>query len=212
MHYHKLLNFLLLVVLLNIQTVGQTTNQSSIYGTGELYDLILDSVFPRDAMDVEVGFGLVLRYRPSFDAESQITVNKKGGKFTITEYRVTGESIYSRIQDLESVDAKQASQIAAQIPVTVKVRSVNSKEFEIWMNEFYTMFNDSLRSEKLYYAKNPNEILQVEDGTRYELWYRGRFQLYYRRQGTNLNYYKKTEDRVINWMKQVSRYVEKKTK
>lgn len=46
----------------------------------ETYDEVLDLVFPRNALWGAGGYALVLRYKPTHEAESQITILNRGGE------------------------------------------------------------------------------------------------------------------------------------
>lgn len=170
-----------------------------------LYSDLMDRVFPRISSKRLIGFGLVLRFAPSFGEESQININVQNNDVQVTEFKVVGKSIYDSLNDF--IDSTGKEDLDAIIPtINVQKRSipVSLKDALLWRSEFLKNLSDALESDRFKPLQTTNSVVQTDDGATFEIWYTADSQIYYKAKGIEPSL-SKTDGKhhLINWMKQL---------
>src|SRR5947207_1771856 len=70
----------------------------------ETYNHVLDMLFPRDDSAI---FSIVLRFKPSFQPESQIVIKRGLKNAEIIEYTSLSGNIYSKLNDVMARGGKE---------------------------------------------------------------------------------------------------------
>jgi hypothetical protein len=175
----------------------------------DTYDQVLDIVFPRDVLVNAWGYALVLRYKPSFDAESQITVLNRAGKIEIIEYTSVKGSIYLQLKKiLRQVGDFNARKAARQIQIRKRVINAPTATAQQLRQSFYALLDQLARHEKEVITEDMKSINLMEDGTQYLLWYRGQASTQFSVVGSDLDTSSlSSESPIVDWMKNVHRII-----
>ena len=192
---------------------GQSTN-SSEYRTApdsKTHDGVLDILFPRDEAFGIFGYGFVLRFEPSFDAESQITLVNESGELRLIEYKSLSGNIYYKLADiLSETEIRDVDTLAKKIRVSRRVVAISPALAKKWRAEFYQKLAQTGEFESRSVDEENPKNPQVDDGTAYLLWYRGVGEIHFNYQGGSENRPpRSTESPIISWMKQVKQAVDK---
>ena len=138
----------------------------------ETYNHVLDILFPRD--ESAKNYLLVLRFGPSFHAESQIVIKGGGDKVEVLEYTSLSGNIYSRLNEVLAHGGKEAAVEMARL-IKVRRRSIEVSDSKVkqWhlgflhgLEELSKSFHD--QTEQL---DKEGSITVALDGTLYEFWY-----------------------------------------
>lgn len=150
-----------------------TGQQSAIQAVSEeTYYKVLDLVFPRDILqDHKLRFVFVLRYEPTFHAESQFIIAERWGKTEVVEYKSLDGSIEMKLNEIVHRTGKEnAEQMAKQIRVQKRYIELPRAEIVLLHEQFF----ESLRlSENNLPGVVPERVIITQDGTGYRLWYSG---------------------------------------
>lgn len=141
----------------------------------ETYNRVLDVLFPRNAPpSSNIVWSIVLRFKPSFRAESQIIIRRSADRIEIVEYTSVDGSIYRAINaTLSRTGREDPVEMARAIRVNRRVVSVPSAQVRRW----YAAFFDGLASTTRTLRERGQEFDRtggesfVLDGAVYDLWY-----------------------------------------
>jgi hypothetical protein len=175
------------------------------------YDQVLDLVFPRNALWGAGGYALVLRYKPTYEAESQITILNRAGAIEIVEYTAIDGNIYHQLKKiLRRVGDFNAKDAAKEIRIRRRVVRASPALVKRFRDSFYYRLRVLTRHERHLADKVTGTISAVEDGTQYLLWYRGQGMVQFDLIGTNVDSQAlPDESPMIVWMKDVYRRIRK---
>lgn len=171
----------------------------------ETYNQVLDLLFPCEVLTGSFGYAFVLRYEPSFNAESQITILNRAGKIQIVEYTSLDGNIYQKINDIyQRTGQNKAEELAKQIQVQKRVVNISPSEIKRLRESFYNSSHRVIEYEKNLIGENIKVVTLTDDGARYRLWYRGTGIIYYDLSGSDINSSSLiNEHPMIKWMKNV---------
>jgi len=176
----------------------------------DTYRKVLDLVFPRD--DVEalgVEYAFIIRFEPSFAAESQVTIVSRDGIVEVTDYSPQDGRVESKVQEIFHRTGEQnPSLIAKQIRVLRRVVSISPATLDRWRDGFYNSICTAVRDERKFFDSPSKTVMVTMDGTEYLLWYKGIGRLHYQLAGSGIDRPRRAdEDILIDWMKSVRRQV-----
>jgi hypothetical protein len=144
--------------------------------SSEAYDRVLDSVFPRDyTHSPKLDYVLILRFEPSFHAESQVVIQTlDGGKVDAWLYTSTSGGIWQTCNDyIERTGREDAAEIARSIHSQKDSIVVSKTKAREWHASLFSSLSQSV--DELKKASEEREktgsMTIVLDGTRYELSY-----------------------------------------
>lgn len=128
------------------------------------YQEVLDILFPRDETLVEKEFTLVLRFMPSFDAESQLNVAKyRDGRIEAVLFTISNnKNVHYQLVDLRKQTGREDPEFLAKaIPVD---KRVITRPARVWLRlrDRFGAVRFSPRFDTRLYI----------DPTRYDLWYK----------------------------------------
>lgn len=168
---------------------------------------VFDLLFPRDVLETVGTYSFVLRYEPSFKAESQITFVKRGDRFEVIEYVSANGSIEEQMNKiLESYPRATPRMMARKIKVTQRKITITNEEGTRWRDDFYASACPAFGDDKLFY--NGKATTVILDGARYQLWYNGMGLIHYDFSGSWVDSSKgPNEEPVVTWMKNIYRRV-----
>jgi hypothetical protein len=187
---------------------SQDENADYVVDT-DTYSRVLDLVFPRDVLIGSWGYAFVLRYEPTFDTESQITIINKAGNIEVIEYTPVGGNVRLQLKKiLPHVGDLNAEEAAKRIQMRRRFISIPRGRVKQIRESFYNHISLAARFEKERISENIKSVDALLDATQYLLWYRGqgdaRFTLY----GSDINVVSLTKEHpLINWMKDVKRII-----
>lgn len=182
---------------------GQTTIPSL---NESAYNAVLDRLFLRTAMS-ESELMLVVRYEPSFAAESQITIVRENGKWRLfREYSERG-NIYVRLgRIMEETGREDVDWLITQVPVKRQEIVLPQRVIEELQQQFINSLNRQLSLEIVPRESTKGQIGLVLDQTRYRIWYRGAMNVEFAIWGSDID--KRTrslETAIVRWAKRLSR-------
>lgn len=185
---------------------GQLPNVNHVV-SDEIYDQVLDIVFPRNALAGAFGYAFVLRYKPSFGAESQIVIINDGDGIEVTEYTSSNGSIYNQLsKSARFTEDTSAEEAAKLVHVNKRTLQIPSANIERLRAGFYDYLRDASRHERTGITENRNKVSIATDGTQYLLWYRGAAQISFDSSGSNVEDPPRlNEHSLVKWMKEVRR-------
>lgn len=137
----------------------------------ETYTRVLDILFPRD--ETAKSYLFVLRFGPSFHAESQIVIRGIGDKMEVLEYTSLSGNIYDK---LNAVLANGGSEDAVAMARLIKVRrrsiEVPYSKVKQWRAAFLDSFCELSKSlgDKAEQMDKQGTVTLALDGTFYDLW------------------------------------------
>jgi hypothetical protein len=177
----------------------------------ETYNKVLDLVFPRKVLLNGWRYAFVLRYKPSFDAESQITIMNRAGDIEVIEYTPVNGSIYLQLKNiLRKIGDFNAEGAAKQIKIKQRVITFTPEMVKRLRESFYDYLCMAARHEKEVTTEEIKEVNLLMDGTRYLLWYRGQTNIELDLYGSDINEQPlSNESPLITWMKDVHRAINK---
>lgn len=138
----------------------------------EIYDRVLDILFPRD--EPASNYCIILRFRPSLHPESQVVIRKNLDKVEVIEYISLSGNIYSKLDELMSHGGKED---AVEMAKLIKVHRRSIQVPNAQANQWHTNFLESLGELVKTFRKRSDEfdkagtIDVVLHGTFYDLWY-----------------------------------------
>jgi hypothetical protein len=173
------------------------------------YDQVLGIVFPRKVLTGATGYALILRYEPSFEEESQITILGRAGKIEIVEYRPVNGSIYRQLKKiLKRVGDFNTKEAAKRIQIRRRVLNVPANLAKELQESFYDRLCRLTQREKD--ITSAETINVIEDGTQYRLWYRGEGLLQFEIIGSSVDSQSlPDENPLLGWMKDTYRIIKK---
>jgi hypothetical protein len=182
------------------QTIIPTLNDSD-------YNSVLDRLFPRSAMNDESELALVVRYEPSFAAESQITIVKENGKWRLFRQRSESGNIYVRLGDImEETGRKDLDWLVTQVTVKNQEMVLPQREIGALQRQLINSLSRQLSVEAVPRKTTKGPITVVLDETRYRIWYRGEMKVEFSIWGSDTG--KRTrplEPAIVRWAKSLSR-------
>jgi hypothetical protein len=138
----------------------------------EDYNAILDKLFPRDVLDKPGrNFILVLRYKPSFGAESQIVISGRDDDVNVVEFTAS-ENVYYKLADvMEKTGEENSVELARYIPVKKRELKIPLRQLNVWRRNLIDSVSRALRPKVLESTlPRAKTLTQTDDGTDYELW------------------------------------------
>ena len=137
------------------------------------YSKILDKLFPRDVLD-EAGrtFMLVLRYKPSFNAESQIVIAGREGRVNVVELTSLDGNIYYKLTEVMQQTGQESSvELAKYIRIKKRELKIPLQRLDFWRRKLLESLSKALNPKVLEsILPSATELTVTEDGTGYELW------------------------------------------
>lgn len=132
------------------------------------YHQVLDIIFPHERDFSQKGntlkvFSLTLRFKPAFDPESQINIDKYGdGKIEVLMYTVANKkNVHYQLPDLvNQVGREDAESLAKLIPVEKREVRKPGRVIQGLLNRYAALRFSPQLDTGLYF-----------DPTRYDLWY-----------------------------------------
>lgn len=142
--------------------------------TNETYTQVLNLIFPLDVLeDKDAEFVIVLRFTPTFQANSQVTIVKRRARYEITEYMSSSGNVYSKLNDiLENTGREDVSEMAKMIPIKKRTVRVTTALVEDWHRTLIRDICTSLQRATINSRDKSKGTTVVLDGTTYNLWYR----------------------------------------
>lgn len=189
--------------------IAQEKNQKKeeiIAIDSQTYQQVLDIVFSTKAKNNVFGYGFVLRFLPSFDAESQITIENELGKTIVTEYKSVNGNIYEQINKLVTeTDIEDAEELAKRIKIEKRSVNIPPNQTKQWREEFYRALSLSMNDERKKISENMKETIDVNDGIKYSLWYSGSAKIFYEftDETASDNLTETNENAIVSWMRKV---------
>lgn len=182
--------------------IQQNIQHDEVREAVKKYQGTLDVLFPRDEGNLkETDYRIVLRFHPSFSAESQIVMSKMtGGSIQIVSYTLPGQksSVGDLLQELEIRGINSPDEIARRFQVVRKDVTLNPQ-----------VVDDLIRR---YSALRINPALDYSaslDPSMYELWYDSVFnKLHVSVMGPSFEKAPRA-DALFSWMNDVRLAVEK---
>jgi hypothetical protein len=178
----------------------------------ETYEQVLDSLFPRNALAGVFGYSFIIRYRPTTESESQITVINEAGKIEVVEYTPMNGNIYEQLNKIFKRTRRQnAAYMTKQIRINKRILNLSPSEVQRIRESLY----EHIRLSAGYEAEIVNENMEtapllIDDGVRYGLWYRGAGRFHYDLIGSSGYLLTHTDKHpLIQWMKDVRRTINK---
>jgi hypothetical protein len=137
------------------------------------YPKILDRLFPRDVLDKSGRrFMLVLRYTPSFEAESQIVISGREDGINVIEYYSMDGNVNLKLEEVMA-QTGQASSVDLAKHIRVKKREMKLPLYllNLWRRNLIHSLSRALRPKAQESTLQPATTMSItDDGTRYELW------------------------------------------
>ena len=183
----------------------------------EDYGKILDMLFPRDVFDeyeYKRSFVLVLRYKPSFDAETQIVIAGRENGINVVEFTSLDGNVYYKLGEImEKTGQKSSVELAKYIRVKKRELKIPLRQLNIWRRNLIDSVSRSVRPKVLESTLPAATMANVtDDGTRYELWDSSLSgEIYFTPSGIEENGRDFSGKRsLIRWMERVRREVDKR--
>lgn len=160
----------------HVESNGTTANdggsQDNKVISQETYNQVLDIVFPRNGPRGD--YGVVLRFKPSSGAESQIVINRGLEKTEVVEYVSASGNIYSKLNALKLKNGNENVEELAR-SIEVRKRSISASPGQV--KQWHADFVESLRESLLAFQKRSEAFAKTGsisvalDGTFYDVWY-----------------------------------------
>jgi len=170
---------------------------------------VLDHLFPRevlrdDASDVD--FALVLRFRPSFSPERQVTIVKKlSGGFEVSEYAILGQNLEGQLGALiRQTGSDDPAQLAKGVRCSQRRVAVPERALTLWLKQLRQIRLSPLLLQTISFRKGTVSPRWL-DTTSYELWQvTAQESSYFRLQGAELDVPPDPRDpALVLWMRKV---------
>jgi hypothetical protein len=157
------------------QTTRKKTGEIVQEATLETYARVLDIVFPQTSeTSRELELRIVLRFRPSFSPESQITISLARGSEGNVEYISAAHNIHDTINELiRTTGENQPGSLSKQIRVDRQILSMPAAQVFEWQKGLF----ESLHVTSSILRKDATQLHErgianvILDGESYELWY-----------------------------------------
>lgn len=175
--------FLLLCIVLLLTTANITiaTQHQSLpqeepaLVSDETYEKVLDILFPQEELKANFEFGWIIRYRPTYKAESQVLIMQKLDNLEVIEYTSLEGNIRSKLDKiLERTEREDADEMAKQIKVERRVVRIPSAQFKKLRERFATSFRILLFPDNVDSRDKPGTGPLYLHGTWYHLKYMGK--------------------------------------
>lgn len=178
----------------------------------EEYDQVMDLLFPLDELRNDRESVTILRYKPSFEAESQIVMIRREGYFQIVEYKSLDGNLFYRLDGMSSVRELSPAEMVKKVRVAKRELRVPYPEAQEWRRNLLASVYAYMRPKSLKYSPPPKVISVMMDGTSYELWDTwGRWNLHFELQGGSTHKgAPPLEASFIKWMNVVRQAVAKR--
>ncbi len=153
---------------IHAQEVGAVSDSS------ETYNKVLNILFSLDELTalgngLGLGFVTVLRYVPSFDAESQIVLSGSEGRVKVIEYKSLDGNIDQRLQEIiERTRLEDPAELAKKFWVGRREFYVTTAQARRWRNNLLKSISMALLTKQLEVGADTIDI--TVDGTAYEFW------------------------------------------
>lgn len=170
------------------------------------YQAVLDLLFPRAIIESEkADYVIIARYEPSFTAESQITIVKKGGKWSLVKQQSESGNIYYKLDKIvRQTGREKITWLARQVIVKREEIVLSQSLIESLCRDFIDQAISQLNAEKPDdTVSDDGTTLAMMDGTTYRIWYRGVGKLEYDLSGNDPDQPKQLEAPLISWMKRL---------
>lgn len=198
-----------------VNAQGQTPLQGkpTELSDSEIINRVLDLLFPRDVLEGDnIKFAFVLRFRPSFAPETQITIVERTSGLEVIEYMSLDGNLDQKITDiLIGTGQTDAKEIAQKLRIKKRVLKVSPAQVRRWRSIFYDRLSAWEKLEKKEPANKKGPFYILLDGTIYNLWYRSRTgAIFYDLSGSEINGSPSNADSpLIQWMNNVRREIKK---
>jgi hypothetical protein len=138
----------------------------------ETYKKIVDLLFPLDALEEhQLGFVLVLRFMPSFEAESQIVIVGREGSVQITEYESLDGNIYIKANEiLKKTGQNDPSEVAKMIRIGKRQLKIPTYQVLRWRRNLIKSVGLALQPKNSETVTRPYIVTVIDDPTGYNLW------------------------------------------
>lgn len=166
-----------------LQTTGNMTivarhqslfQEDTALVSDETYDKVLDILFPQEELKANFEFGWMIRYRPTYKAESQVIIMQKLDNLEVIEYVSAEGNIRSKLDKiLERSQREDAVEMAKQIRVERRVVNISSVQFKKIRKRFATSLYILLLPENVDSRDKPGSGQVYVHGTWYHLKYMG---------------------------------------
>jgi hypothetical protein len=211
----KPLRVLILMLLLSTDAFGQEqTPQSYKVISSDTHETVLNLLFPLGALDEAKEFVLILRYKPSFEPESQIVMVARDGKMRVTDYTSLDGNIYSRLNRIKAeTNREDPLEMSKMLHVRKRELIVPFVRIQRWRQNLIDGVAASLRPKKFETATPPETASVILDGTVYELWdssgvFGGTGDFHYSVYGTEVSKRVfRDESPFIGWMKRIRKEI-----
>ncbi|MCM3874614.1 MAG: hypothetical protein ND895_28300 [Pyrinomonadaceae bacterium] len=209
------LSILVLMLSVSINAFGQgQPPQSYKVISFDTHDKVLNLLFPLDALDEAKEFALILRYKPSFEPESQIVIVARDGKMQVTDYTSLDGNIYSKLNQIKAeTNREDPLEMSKALQVRKRELTVPFVQIQRWRQNLIDGVAASLRPKKFETATPPKTTSVILDGTVYELWdssgvFRGSGDFHYSVYGTEVSKRVfRDESPFIGWMKRIRKEI-----
>lgn len=175
--------------------------------TERVYDRVLDLLFPLNTLKVsDREFVIIVRYKPSFEAESQIIIVKGEKGAEVTEYQSSEGNIFARLDEMMArTGSDDAGFLAGQIRVRRRRISIPASTIKRWHGSFASSLYQSLLVTPGAGTKDKGFV--ILDGTEYELWYVSESKRVTSRFVGSNGPPSHESQPLVKWMKEVRRWV-----
>lgn len=189
-----------------------SASENPIFGqkvvSEDTYDQVLDLVFPRDALrNRNVRYVFVLRYEPTFQAESQVVIVNGWDRSDIIEYRSLDGNIEMKLDAIVRHTKKEdIKRMAKQIRIQIRHLSVPSADLNLLHDNFFQSLH---LSERALVGPKSERVTVTQDGTTYRVWYSGITEIQTDLSGSGIGSPTRADEApLLDWMKDVHRKLE----
>lgn len=187
------------------QAQGKQIRRISLEG----YDQVLNLVFPVGGVnDFEAGkdaYKMVLRFMPSFRAESQIVIVEQNERVKITEYISLDGNISLKLDKMLKRMDEDPPKMAKKLRIKKRELTVPISKVRAWRASLMHSARKAIIEDE-YEPDNPNTSVDVQaDGTGYEFWdFSASGKLYYSPSGVQISNQKYENKRLFKlWMENI---------
>lgn len=139
----------------------------------ESYKQVLNLLFPFPQKAIKLDgreYAMVLRYTPSFDAESQIVIVCRNGRVEVTEYASLDGNIYYKLEKMLKRMEPDPAKLAKRIRVRKRTLTIPLSEAQRWRSDLIASAKMGLAEEQRASAIPHTSVDVTADGTSYEIW------------------------------------------
>ncbi len=168
------------------------------------YNAVLGRLFPR-RVSTDAELVLVVRYEPSFTAESQITIVREKGKWRLFRQQSESGNVFVNLERImEETSREDLDWLTTQITVKTQEVVIPQVQIEELQRQFINSLSRQLSREKEPRTITNGPIYLTLDQTRYRVWYRGAINVEFAIWGTDTD--KRTqssEPTIVRWAKKL---------